>query len=705
MPNFNHNFDIQSVEVTVGRDTIKLETGLIAKQADGAVVASMGDTRILATAVSTKEQKPGISDFTPLTVNYKERTYAAGKIPGGFFKREGKASKKETLSSRIIDRTMRPIFPEGFACETNVTAMVVSADPNNDADILSVLASSASVVISSIPFNEPVAAVRIGRINGEYIVNPTKEEQALPECDMDLTIAGSAQGILMVEGGAKEVEEDAIIRAMEVAKPEIDKMCAAQLKLRELAGKPKFEYVVEKLPQEVVDLANGAFREEAKKILHAFSDKQTRDTQVAQLKKNFADQLTEQYGDNAATYAGIALENIMYEESRNLVLHEGVRVDGRKPTEIRPLSSLVGYLPRAHGSAVFTRGQTQSLAVVTLGTKDDQQMVEGLEDTSYERFMLHYNFPGFATGECKPDRSPGRREIGHGELARRALMPLIPSEEEFPYTIRVVSDITESNGSSSMASVCGGSLALFDAGVPMKSPCSGIAMGAISGEGKFVVLSDIMGLEDHLGDMDFKLTGSRKGITAFQMDVKLKTGMPLDVLRQAIKQATEGRMFIMDHMEKTIAEPRKEVSPYAPVIYKLQIPVDKIGAVIGPGGKNIKRITESTGTKIDIEESGVVTIAAANAEKLNQAKAEIEMMTAEPEVNKIYKGKVVSIQPFGAFVEILPGKDGLLHISEIAKHRINKVEDMLKLGEIVEVKCVEIDNNGKVRLSRKALLK
>ena len=705
MPNFNHKFDIHEVEVTVGRDTIKLQTGLIAKQSDGAVMATMGDTMVLATAVSTKEQKPGISDFTPLTVNYKERTYAAGKIPGGFFKREGKASKKETLSSRIIDRTMRPIFPEGFACETNVTAMVVSSDEKHDADILSVLASSASVVISSIPFNEPVAAVRIGRINGEYIINPTKEEQALPQCDMDLTIAGSAQGLLMVEGGAKEVEEEAIIKAMEVAKPEIDKMCAAQLRLRELAGKPKFEYVVEKLPQEVTDLANGKFRETAKQILHAFSDKQTRDTQVAQLKASFTEELTPAYAENAATYAGIALENIMYEESRNMVLNENVRVDGRKPTEIRPLSSMVGLLPRAHGSALFTRGQTQSLAVATLGTKDDQQMVEGLDDISYERFMLHYNFPGFATGECKPDRSPGRREIGHGELARRALMPLIPSEEEFPYTIRVVSDITESNGSSSMASVCGGSLALFDAGVPMKSACSGIAMGAISGNGKFVVLSDIMGLEDHLGDMDFKLTGSRKGITAFQMDVKLKTGIPLDVLRQAIAQATQGRMFIMDHMEKTIAQPKKEVSRFAPVIYKMRIPVDKIGAVIGPGGKNIKRITEASTAKIDIAEDGTVTIAAANADKLTIARTEIEMMTAEPEVNKIYKGKVVSIQPFGAFVEILPGKDGLLHISEIEKHRINKVEDVLKLGDIVEVKCVEIDNSGKVRLSRKALLK
>ncbi|MBQ8843282.1 MAG: polyribonucleotide nucleotidyltransferase [Elusimicrobiaceae bacterium] len=703
MENFNHNFDIHSVEVEVGGQTITLQTGLIARQSDGAIMATLGDTKVLATAVSTKEQKPGLSDFMPLTVNYKERTYAAGKIPGGFFKREGRASKKETLCSRIIDRTLRPIFPEGFACETNVTAMVLSYEEERGADILSVLASSAALVVSSIPFNEPVAAVRIGRVNGEYIVNPTKTQEE--EGDMDLVIAGSAQGLLMVEGGAKEVEEDAIIKAMEVAKPEIDKLCAVQLKLRELAGKPKFDYAVEKLPQEVADLANGKFREEAKKILHAFADKQTRDLQVAQLKASFTEELTANYGDNAATYAAFALENIMYEESRNMVLHENVRVDGRRPDEIRPLSSMVGLLPRAHGSALFTRGQTQSLAVATLGTPDDQQMVEGLDETSYERFMLHYNFPGFATGECKPDRSPGRREIGHGELARRALLPLIPSEAEFPYTIRVVSDIMESNGSSSMASVCGGSLSLFDAGVPMKAACSGIAMGAISGDGKFVVLSDIMGLEDHLGDMDFKLTGSRQGITAFQMDVKLKTGIPLDILRQAIAQATRGRLHIMDHMEKTIAEPNKNVSRFAPVIFKMRIPVDKIGMLIGPGGKNIKRITESTDTKIDIQEDGTVTIAAGNGDKLDQAKAEIEMITAEAEVGKVYKGKVVSIQPFGAFVEILPGKDGLLHISEIEKHRINKVEDVLHMGDEVEVKCIEIDNNGKVRLSRKALLK
>lgn len=399
------------------------------------------------------------------------------------------------------------------------------------------------------------------------------------------------------------------------------------------------------------------------------------------------------------------MEMLAYEESRAMVLNEGVRVDGRKTEEIRPLSSMVGLLPGAHGSALFTRGQTQSLAVATLGTADDAQMVEGLEETYDEKFMLHYNFPGFATGECKPDRSPGRREIGHGELARRALLPLLPSEAEFPYTIRVVSDIMESNGSSSMASVCGGSLALFDAGVPMKGTCSGIAMGLITQGDKYAVLSDIMGLEDHLGDMDFKLTGSRKGITAFQMDLKLASGISLDVLRKAIAQATRGRLFIMDHMESTLKEPRPNISKKAPVIYTMTIPQDKIGALIGPGGKNIKRITEATETKIDINDDGKVMIAAANDDKLQAAKAEIELLTKDVEVNQIYKGKVVSIQPFGAFVELLPGKDGLLHISEIDKKRINKVEDVLALGDIVEVKVVEIDNNGKVRLSRKALLK
>lgn len=692
-----------SLSVEIGGKTITFETGLIAKQSDGSVVARLGDTMVLAAAVSDKNQKPGLQDFVPLTVNYKERTYAAGKIPGGFFKREARPSKKETLSSRLIDRSMRPLFPEGFACEVNITAMVISADGINDSDVLSIAASSAATVISSIPFTTPVAGVRVDRINGQYVINPTIEERKT--ADMDLVIAGTLDGIMMVEGGAHEVEEEALVKAIEIAQPEIKKLCQAQLDLREKAGKPKFEFAAETLPQEVLDMANNKYRAEVKNILHGFYDKQTRDTKIAQLKEAFKNELLEAYPEQGQAYADFAMEMLAYEESRAMVLNEGIRVDGRKTDEIRPLSSIVGLLPCAHGSALFTRGQTQSLAVATLGTADDAQMIEGLEETYDEKFMLHYNFPGFATGECKPDRSPGRREIGHGELARRALMPLLPSEEEFPYTIRVVSDIMESNGSSSMASVCGGSLALFDAGVPMKGTCSGIAMGLITQGDKYAVLSDIMGLEDHLGDMDFKLTGSRKGITAFQMDLKLASGISLDILRKAIAQATRGRLFIMDHMESTLKEPRPNISKNAPVIYTMTIPQDKIGALIGPGGKNIKRITETTDTKIDIDDDGKVMIAASNDAKLQQAKAEIELLTKEVEVNQIYKGKVVSIQPFGAFVELLPGKDGLLHISEIDKKRINKVEDVLALGDIVEVKVVEIDNNGKVRLSRKALLK
>ncbi|MDR0953278.1 MAG: polyribonucleotide nucleotidyltransferase [Elusimicrobiota bacterium] len=698
-----NNNNITTLTVEIGGKAVSFETGLIAKQADGSVVARMGETMVLATAVSDKNQKPGLQDFVPLTVNYKERTYAAGKIPGGFFKREARPSKKETLSSRLIDRSMRPLFPEGYACETGVMAMVISFDGINDADVLSIAASSAATVISSIPFTQPVAGVRVNRVDGNFIINATIEERK--KADMDLVIAGTMGGIMMVEGGAHEVDEESLVKAIELAHPEIKKLCQVQLDLREKAGKAKFEFKAEKLPQEVLDMANNKYRGEVSNLLHQFSDKQTRDVNIAKLKEAFKAELTEKYPEDGGDYADFAMEMLSYEESRKMVLNEGIRVDGRKTDQIRPLSSQVGLLPMAHGSALFTRGQTQGLVVATLGTSADAQMVEGLDETYDETFMLHYNFPGFATGEVKPDRSPGRREIGHGELARRALLPLLPETEKFPYTIRVVSDIMESNGSSSMASVCGGSLALFDAGVPMKAACSGIAMGLITDGDKFAVLSDIMGLEDHLGDMDFKLTGSRKGITAFQMDLKLATGISLDILRQAIAQASKGRMHIMEHMESVISEPRKNVSKNAPVIYSMMIPVDKIGALIGPGGKNIKRITESTQAKIDVDDTGRVMIAAMNDEKLQAAKAEIELLTKEVEVNQIYKGKVVSIQPFGAFVELLPGKDGLLHISEIDKKRINKVEDVLHLGDIVEVKVVEIDNNGKVRLSRKALLK
>lgn len=696
------NFNITTLEIEIGGKTVSLETGLVAKQAHGSVTARCGDTIVLATSVFSGEQKPGIADFVPLTVNYKERTYAAGKIPGGFFKRESRLSKKETLASRIIDRSLRPLFPSGYSMETGVMAMVLSADGENDPEMLAVLASSASLLISSIPFHTPISAVRVGRLDGNYIINPKLEDS--PKCDIELVVAGTLDGILMVEGGAKEVDEDTVIKVLETAKPEIDRLCNFQLELQKKAGVKKMEFTPETLPQDVVDLGNSKYRSQVADILNAFHDKATRDVKTAELKAAFTQEITEKYADNAATFAGIEVENLFYEESRRMVIERNVRADGRKPEEIRALDSRIGILPRAHGSALFTRGQTQGLVVTTLGTAGDAQMVEGLGETYDETFMLHYNFPGFSTGEVKPDRAPGRREIGHGELARRALLPLIPEAEKFPYTIRVVSDIMESNGSSSMASVCGGSLSLFDAGVPMKAACSGIAMGLIKEGDKYVVLSDIMGLEDHLGDMDFKVTGSRNGVTAFQMDVKLASGISIDILKQAIAQATRGRMHIMEHMESVIKEPKANISKYAPTIFTMTIPQDKIGALIGPGGKNIKKITEETGAKIDINDDGVVQIATNDAASLEAAKAAVELITAEVELNKIYKGKVVSIQPFGAFVELIPGKDGLLHISEIDKKRINKVEDVLKMGDIVEVKVVEIDNNGKVRLSRKVLL-
>ena len=698
------NNNIINVAVEVGGKTISFETGLMAKQSDGAVVARLGDTMVLAAAVSDKNQKPGLQDFVPLTVNYKERTYAAGKIPGGFFKREARPSKKETLASRLIDRSMRPLFPEGYACETNITAMVLSFDSINDADVLSIAASSAATVISCIPFTQPVAGVRVNRVNGQFVINATLEERKLS--DMDLVIAGTAGGIMMVEGGANEVDEETLVQAIALAHPEIKKLCAAQLELREKCGnRAKFEFNAEKLPQDVLDIANTKYRGQVSSLLHSFVDKQTRDVSIAKLKDAMKAEITEKYPEMGGDYADFAMEMLAYEESRNMVVNEGIRVDGRKTEEIRALSSIVGLLPNAHGSALFTRGQTQGLVVATLGTGDDAQLIEGLDESYDETFMLHYNFPGFSTGECKPDRSPGRREIGHGELARRALMPLLPSRDQFPYTIRVVSDIMESNGSSSMASVCGGSLSLFDAGVPMKGTCSGIAMGLITVGDKYAVISDIMGLEDHLGDMDFKLTGSRKGITAFQMDLKLATGISLDVLRQAIAQASRGRIHIMDHMESVLPTPRKNISKNAPVIYTMMIPVDKIGALIGPGGKNIKRITEASQSKIDVDDTGKVIIAAANDEKLQMARAEVELLTKDVELGQIYKGKVVSIQPFGAFVELLPGKDGLLHISEIDKKRVEKVEDVLSMGDMVDVKVVNIEDNGKIRLSRKILLK
>ena len=696
---------IDSKLITLSADVegkkISLETGVVAKQSDGSVILRVGDTMILATAVSSKLSNPAVDSFVPLTVNYKERTYAAGKIPGGFFKREARPTKKETLASRLTDRSLRPLFPEGFTSETNVTTMVMSYDGINDADVLSITAASASLMISCIPFAGPISAVRIGRVEGKFIVNPTKEEMLVS--DMNLIVSGTLKGILMVEGEAQIIAEEDLVKAIESAKPHIDALCNLQIQLAEKINPTKFEFETLEIPAEITKLGNEKYRDQIVKILQSFVDKKTRDVQIAELKtamKVEAEALLEG-GEN---FASPVIEEIVYEESRRMVIVDGTRVDGRKNTEIRSLNSMIKFLPRAHGSSLFTRGQTQALVACTLGTADDQQLVEGLDEMQKEQFMLHYNFPGYATGECKFDRGPGRREIGHGELARRALMPVLPSDDDFAYTIRLVSEIMESNGSSSMASVCGGSLAMFDAGVPLKAACAGIAMGLIKEGDKTVVLSDILGMEDHLGDMDFKLTGTRTGVTAFQMDVKLAEGISMDVLKEAVAQASAGRNHILDHMETTIKEPKTELSEFAPQMTVIQIPVDKIGMLIGPGGKNIKRICEETEAKVNIDDDGKVSIAAVDGESMRAAIKQVELITAEAEVGKTYKGKVVSIQSFGAFVEILPGKDGLLHISEIDKKRINKVEDVLNIGDEVEVKVLEKDNFGKIKLSRKALL-
>ena len=697
------DFNIARLEDKVGDNIISLETGLMAKQADGSVLIRMGDTALIATAVSTKEQKESPSDFTPLTVNYKERTYAAGRIPGGFFKREGRPSTKEVLSSRLTDRSLRPLFPEGFTCETNVTAMVLSSDAENDADILSITACSAALTISSIPFGGPIAGVRVGMVGEKFVLNPTNTERE--ESIIDLVIAGTLEGILMVEGGGNEVSEEVLFKALETAKPEIDKLCRLQLALKEKAGKAKFTFQPLPIPEDIRALCNEKARPEIQGMLGTFMEKSAREQAIKQIKKNLLEPLKETA--NAAAFIGMAIEEILYEESRKLVIEKQVRVDGRKPEEIRAIDVRTAVMPRTHGSALFTRGQTQAFAACTLGTPEDMQLMEGLDGTYRERFLLHYNFPGFATGECKRDMSPGRREIGHGELARRSIEPLLPGEDKFPYTIRIVSDIFESNGSSSMASVCGSSLSLFDAGVPLKSACAGIAMGLIKEGEKFVVLSDIMGLEDHLGDMDFKVAGSRNGITAFQMDVKIAGGVSLEILRQAVAQASRGRAHILGIMNAAMSEPRPEMSIYAPKIVLVTIPKDKIGALIGPGGKNIRRITEETGAKIEVVEidnQGHVFISAVEGDKVDAARKFVEYYTAEVEVGQVYKGKVVSLKDFGAFVEVLPGKEGLLHISEIAHQRVNNIEDVLEMGQEIEVKIIEMDNMGKFRLSHKALI-
>ncbi|MCJ7457435.1 MAG: polyribonucleotide nucleotidyltransferase [candidate division Zixibacteria bacterium] len=688
----------KSYELDLDGKKLTIQIGRVARQADGAALVRLADTMILATAVGTEEAIEG-QDFFPLTVDYREKAYAAGRIPGGFFKREGRPTEREILSARLIDRSLRPLFPEGYLNEVQVMAMVLSSDQENDADILGILGSSVALGISEIPFYEPIAAVRIGRIDGNFVVNPTFSQ--IEESDINLVVSGTEENIVMVEGGCQEISEEDLISALDYGQKWIKKLVGLQREIIQEFGKEKPK--VEPVPVDPVLLEEvSKLAIEKIKQANRTLDKVARQKILDEMQESVLQELAEKFPESETKIASILID-LEQKDIREMILKEGVRIDGRKPNEIRPITCEIGVLPRAHGSALFTRGQTQSLAVTTLGSKMDEQRIEDLEGESTKSYMLHYNFPPFSVGEVKPVRGPGRREIGHGALAERAIQPVIPKEEVFPYTVRIVSDILESNGSSSMATVCGGTLSLMDAGVPIKAPVAGIAMGLIKEEEKTVVLTDILGAEDHYGDMDFKVTGTRKGITAFQMDIKI-SGLTLSIMQEALHQAREARVYILDIMEKTIAQPRPELSVYAPRIIIFKVKQDKIGEIIGPGGKMIRSIIKQTGAEINIEDDGSVFISSKDSKAGELAQELIMKLTEEPEVGKSYLGKVRRVTAFGAFVEVLPGQDGLVHISELDFKRVNRVEDVLNVGDEVTVKIIGIDNEGKIKLSRKACL-
>ena len=675
-----------------------LETGRLAKQASGAVLLQYGETMVLATVCASESPIEG-KDFFPLQVEYRERDYAAGKIPGGFLKREGRPSKQEILKGRLIDRPIRPLFPDGFRNEVQVMVHIISADRENDADVLGITAASAALNLSDIPFEGLIAGVRVGRIGDEFIANPTFDQRA--RSDIDLVIAASEDSINMVEGEAFEITEDEMLAALEFGHKAIRTLIALQKDFLEGQAQEKMQ-----LP-EAEDLADliakvrelcGNDLPQALQVV----DKKERHKAITAVNDGIIEKLEEEYPEMEKTIKGI-IHDYEKEIMRDRVLNDGVRLDGRGPDDIRPISIEVGVLPRTHGSALFTRGQTQALAVTTLGTKVDEQMIEGVGGEYYKNYMLHYNFPPFSTGEVKPIRGTSRREVGHGNLAERSIKPSIPADGVFPYTIRIVSDVLESNGSSSMATVCAGSLSLMDAGVPVKSHIAGIAMGLIKEGDKVAVLTDILGDEDHMGDMDFKVAGNRTGITGFQMDIKI-SGISTEIMREALERAKNARLFILEKMEAALPVSRENLSVHAPRILTYKVNVDEIGLVIGPGGKTIRDIQEKTGATVNIEDNGVVTIAHTDAAGGEAAREMVKNLVAKPEVGKVYKGKVKSIKNFGAFVEILPGTEGLLHISKIAKERINRVEDVLSVGDEIEVKLLGMEPNGKLDLSRKDLL-
>ena len=681
--------------------SLTIETGQLAKQANGAVLVRYGDTVVLSTAVASKEPRDG--DFFPLTVNYEEKMYAAGKIPGGFKKREGRPGDEATLTARLIDRPIRPLFPKGYRHDVQIMNTVLSADPDCSPEMAAMIGSSMALSVSDIPFQGPIAGVNVGYIDGKYVINPTLEQKEVSL--LDLEVAGHKDAVNMVEAGASEITEQEMLEAIFFGHEEIKRLVAFQEKVVEHIQPVKKEFIPVERDEELVQRVKSLTEEKGLKETVLTFDKQQRDENLDALKAEIATEFVDEADPENEllideVYA--ILNDLVKEEVRRLIADEKIRPDGRKPDEIRPLESEVGLLPRAHGSGLFTRGQTQALSVLTLGALGDYQLIDGLGPEIEKRFMHHYNFPNFSVGETGPVRAPGRREIGHGALGERALRYIIPDTTEFPYTIRIVSEVLESNGSSSQASICGSTLALMDAGVPIKAPVAGIAMGLVTREDSYTILTDIQGMEDALGDMDFKVAGTKEGITAIQMDIKID-GLTREVIEEALEQARQGRLAIMDHMLQTIDQPRSELSAYAPKVEIMHIKPEKIRDVIGPGGKKINEIIDETGVKLDIEQDGTIFIGAVDQEMINRAREIINEITREAEVGQVYHAKVKRIEKYGAFVELFPGKDALLHISQISKDRINKVEDVLKIGDTIQVKITEIDKQGRVNASHKVL--
>ena len=690
---------VKNYSIEVSGRSINVETGRIAKQANGSVVVTSGETVVLVTAVATDDVREGI-DFLPLTVEYQEMSYAGGQIPGNFFRRDmGRPGEKETLISRLIDRPLRPLFPDNYHYETQVIATVLSTDKENEADMLAMLGASAALEISDIPFLGPIAGVKVGRIDGQFVANPTLSQQA--ESDINLIVAGNRDGVVMVEGGSQFVSESDMIDAIFYGHQAIQPMLDMQESLKKEAGKPK-----RVIPDEVADTSVqqkvDALGEPLLKAVLSIADKMERQAKRRAAQKQVVEALAEEYEGRTSEIKD-AFHSLEKKMVRDMILNEGKRIDGRSFNEVRPIECLVGLLPRIHGSALFTRGETQAMVLTTLGTERDRQRIESIFGEELRAFILHYNFPPYSVGEAKRLGGPGRREIGHGALARRALLPVLPPEDEFQYCIRVVSEILESNGSSSMASVCGGCLSLMDAGVPIKDLVAGVAMGLVAEGDKVVVLTDILGDEDHYGDMDFKVTGTSEGITALQMDIKIER-LTRDIMEQALEQAKEGRLHILGCMKETIAQPRNQVSEYAPIITNVKISPEKVRVLIGPGGKTIREICNVSGARIDVDDEGVVTISSPDKECSDAAMKMVKEIVQEAEVGKLYEGKVVKIMDFGAFVEIFPGTDGLVHISQLAPERVNKVTDVLNEGDEVLVKVLEVGKDGRIRLSRKAAL-